>query len=109
MFIIFCLAAVAAFGFLFSCSSDGAAYYVRFTANGQSYELTKGYTDISNGDAVGFTEGARGGPITPILAIPPIPPIPAIPPIPPISTIPPITPIFSLSWSSGTLEEFFTV
>jgi len=68
-----------------------------------------GYIRDERGDAVGFTEGARGGPITPIPAIPPIPPIPAIPPIPPISPIPPIPPIFSLSWSSRTLEEFFIV
>ena len=53
-----------------------------------------GYVRDEHGDAVGFSEGARGGPITPIPAIPPIPLIP---------------PIFSFSWSSRTLEEFFTV
>lgn len=63
-----------------------------------------GYVRDQRGDAVGFSEGARGGPITPVPAIPPILPIPAIPPILPIPPIPPIPPIFSLSWSSRTLE-----
>ena len=66
-----------------------------------------GYIRDEHGDAVGFTEGARGGPITPIPAIPPIPPIPSIPPIPTIPPILPIPPIFSFSWSSRTLDEFF--
>lgn len=66
-----------------------------------------GFVRDANGDAVGFTERARGGPITPIAAIPPIPPISAIPPIPPISPIPPIPPIFSLQWSSRSLEDLF--
>jgi len=42
-----------------------------------------GFVRDANGDAIGFTERALRGPITPIPAIPPIPPIPAIPPIPP--------------------------
>ena len=52
LFIVFCVTVVAMLGILVSCSSDGAVYYVRFSADGQSYEFTKGYTDIENGDAV---------------------------------------------------------
>ena len=63
MFIIISLAAVAALGFLVSCSSDGAAYYVRFTADGQSYELTKGFTDIGvkvyHGEAAARTNSSN--------------------------------------------------
>jgi hypothetical protein len=54
LFIALCVAVVAAVGILVACTSDGAAYYVRFTADGQSYELTKGFTDIADGDAVAF-------------------------------------------------------
>lgn len=57
VFIVFCVVVVATFGILVSCSSEGAAYYVRFSADGQSYEFTKGYTDIGNGDAVALISG----------------------------------------------------
>lgn len=63
-----------------------------------------GFVRDANGDAVGFTEGAHGGPITPIPAIPPIPPIPAIPLIP---SIPPIPPSFHLAGRSRSLEQLF--
>lgn len=52
-----------------------------------------GYVRDEHGDAVDFTEVARGGPITLVSTIPPISPIP---------------PISSLSWSLRTLEQFFT-
>ena len=45
---------MAVFGVLVSCTSEGAAYYVRFTADGQRFELTKGYTDVADGKAVAF-------------------------------------------------------
>ncbi|MDI6773665.1 MAG: hypothetical protein QME77_13940, partial [bacterium] len=50
------------------------------------------------GNAVTFTKGASGGPLTPVTEIPPIPAIPPIPPINPIPPIPPIAPINSLGW-----------
>jgi hypothetical protein len=52
LFIALCAAVMAAFGVLVSCTSDGAEYYVRFKAEGQTYEFSKGFTDIANGDAV---------------------------------------------------------
>jgi len=51
-FIALCVAVLAAFGVLVSCASEGAEYYVRFKAEGQTYELAKGFSDIANGDAV---------------------------------------------------------
>jgi hypothetical protein len=52
LFIALCVAVIATIGVLVSCTSDGAAYYVRFKADGQDFELTKGFTDIASGDAV---------------------------------------------------------
>ena len=66
-----------------------------------------GFVRDANGDAIGFTERAHRGPITPIPAILPIPPIPAITPIPPILPISPIPPNFSFIWSSRSLEQLF--
>jgi len=52
--IAFSVVVVVTVGVLFSCTSDGAAYYVRFKADGQSYELSKGFNDVGNGDASAF-------------------------------------------------------
>jgi hypothetical protein len=54
LFILFCVAIVATVGLLVSCTSGGAAYYVRFKADGQSYEFSKGFNDVGGGDASAF-------------------------------------------------------
>ena len=54
LLIAFCVAVGVTVGVLFSCTSDGAAYYVRFKADGQSYEFSKGFNDVGGGDASAF-------------------------------------------------------
>ena len=57
LFVALCVAVMATIGVLVSCTSDEAAYYVRFKADGQDYELTKGFSDIASGDAVAVISG----------------------------------------------------
>jgi len=57
LIIAFCAALMVTVGMMVSCTSEEAAYYVRFTANGETYELTKGFSDIANGDAVAVISG----------------------------------------------------
>ncbi len=68
--------------------------------------FTQGLFRDHAGGAVAFLNGAVGGPILPIPAIPPIPPIRAIPPIPAIPVIPPIPAIPSLGWARTSWGEF---
>ena len=58
------------------------------------------------GDAVAFTQGARGGPLTPRTELPPVPPSPPLPPLRPLPPLPPLRSLPTRSWSGLEWEEF---
>jgi len=66
--------------------------------------FAEGYIRDHDGNAVGFAEGAQGGPLLPIRGLPPVAPIRGIEPIRPIRPIPPIKPIFTFQWGMETVE-----
>jgi hypothetical protein len=66
----------------------------------------EGFFRDSSGNAVGFVNGASGGPLLPLRSLPPLPPLPSLPPLKPLPSLPPIAPMPSLSWSNRTWDEF---
>ena len=55
---------VPAFLFASSCDSEGDGYFIRFTLEGQEYNLTYGYTDVGTGEPYVVLlpgEGDEGG------------------------------------------------
>ena len=69
----------------------------------------RGLLRDSAGRAVGFSQGATGGPLPPIPQIPPIPAINQIPPIRGIPAIPPVPPVPQLSWSDIDIDLLLPV
>ncbi len=59
---------------------------------------TKGFFRDNKGNAVAFTAGSSGGPLTPLAQLAPIPPLPPLAPMHPLPPLAPLAPLESLSW-----------